>query len=148
MPSHYGLPTRKPPVPSQQEAVIKFAESENLSDEQTRALLNMSAEQQRAFIAMSQEGTQDLTKEDLRRIMNPTKMAKGGFPDHNKDNKMTQADVLMARGAIPKPKKAAYGGLMKAKKMRGGGMAGKKPRVGNMDYRKGCLLYTSPSPRD
>jgi alkylhydroperoxidase/carboxymuconolactone decarboxylase family protein YurZ len=80
---------------------------------------------------------------NLQRMQKANKMAKGGFPDHNKDNEITQADVLMARGAIPKPTKAAYGGMMKPKKkkMMGGGMASK--RNGNMDYRKGGMVYST-----
>ena len=115
MPDHYDkpLPTRKPPVPSPQKDVIDFAERENLSQEQTRALLDMPPEEQRQIMYMSQETTQDLTGKDLRRVMNPNKMAKGG---------------------VMKPKK---------KKMMGGGMAGKKPRVANTDYRKGGMVYST-----
>ena len=105
------LPKRKPPVPSPQKDVIAFAKRENLSQEQTRALLNMSPEKQRSLMAMSQETTQDLTTEDLRRVMNPNKRAKGG---------------------MIKPKK---------KKMMSGGMASK--RNGNMDYRKGGMVYST-----
>ena len=113
MPRHYDkpLPKRKPPVPSPQKDVIAFAEREKLSNEQTRALLNMSPAKQRQIINMSQETTQDLTREDLHRVMNPNKMAKGG---------------------MMKPKK---------KKMMGGGMASK--RNGNMDYRKGGMVYST-----
>ncbi len=30
---------------------------------------------------------------------------KGGFPDHSGDGKITQKDILMAKGVIPKTKK-------------------------------------------
>ena len=42
-----------------------------------------------------------------------------------------------------KPAQKAYGGMMKPKKMMGGGMAGKKPRMGHMDYRKGGMVYNT-----
>jgi hypothetical protein len=33
------------------------------------------------------------------------KMAKGGFPDLNKDGKVTKADILIGKGVIKKKKK-------------------------------------------
>ena len=33
------------------------------------------------------------------------KLKNGSFPDHSGDGKITQKDVLMAKGVIPKPKK-------------------------------------------
>ena len=32
------------------------------------------------------------------------KLKKGGFPDHSGDGKITQKDILMAKGVIPKTK--------------------------------------------
>jgi len=49
---------------------------------------------------------------------------KGGLPDFSGDGKITQKDVLMGRGVIPKPKKASKGTMIQA---RGCGMARKKP---------------------
>ena len=124
MPSHYDR------VPTQQEAVIKFAEDEGLPKEATRALLNMSEKQQRAFMAKARETTtKDLTAEDFRSLLNLEDEPRRG--------------ILTTQRKPPPLAKQAYGGLMKAKKMRGGGMAGKKPRVGNMDYRKGGMVYST-----
>ena len=52
------------------------------------------------------------------------------FPDLSGDGKITQKDILMGKGVISKKKKM-MGGPVKKKKMA-----------------YGCLLYTSPSPRD
>jgi|TARA_R110000823_G_scaffold282427_1_gene400630 hypothetical protein len=140
MPSHYDkpspklplrLPTEKPAPPSQQEAVIKFAKDEGLPKAATQALLSMSEKQQRAFMAMAQETTQDLTTEDFRRLLNLKDEPRRG--------------ILTSQREAPPLAKQAYGGMMKPKKkkMMGGGMAGKKPRVGNMDYRKGGMVYST-----
>ncbi len=48
---------------------------------------------------------------------------KGGLPDFSGDGKITEKDVLMGRGVIPKPKKASKGTMMQA---RGCGVARKK----------------------
>jgi len=61
----------------------------------------------------------DTSKEDYGRKASGgsvKKMAKGGFPDLNKDGKVTKADILKGRGVGK-----AYGG--KVKKMAEGGMA-------------------------
>ena len=50
-------------------------------------------------------------------------LTKGGLPDFSGDGKITQKDVLMGRGVIPKPKKASQGIMVQAK---GCGMARKK----------------------
>tara|TARA_R100000908_G_C3662315_1_gene89003 strand:- start:273 stop:485 length:213 start_codon:yes stop_codon:yes gene_type:complete len=50
-------------------------------------------------------------------------LTKGGLPDFSGDGKITQKDVLMGRGIIPKPKKASKGTMIQAK---GCGMARKK----------------------
>ena len=86
------------------------------------------------------------TKEMLeqeRKIKNKNKMGgikklkkKGGFPDNNKDGKITQADIYLQKkktGTIKKKggvKKKAYGGK---KKMMGGGMQ-------KMMYKSGGFL--------
>ena len=141
MPSHYDdkpprLPTRKPAVPSQQEAVIQFAEDEGLPKAATRALLNMSPAKQRSFMSMSRETTQDLTTEDLRRIMSLEEDRKTARKEREG---LLKKDAEERRGKLimppPKPKPKP--------KMMGGGMAGKKPRVGNMDYRKGGMVYST-----
>ncbi len=49
-------------------------------------------------------------------------MKKGGFPDLNKDGKVTQADILQGRGVAKK----AMGGMMKSKGMAKGGAMKKK----------------------
>ena len=49
-------------------------------------------------------------------------MKKGGFPDLNKDGKVTQADILQGRGVTKK----AMGGMMKSKGMAKGGAMKKK----------------------
>lgn len=134
MPSHYDkpLPKRKPPAPSR--AIRGDAPTRGMNPAEIEAALEAGE------ITLPEAAG---LMENFQRMRKANKMAKGGFPDHNKDNKITQADVLMARGAIPKPTKAAYGGMMKPKKkkMMGGGMSGKKPRMGHTDYRKGGMVY-------
>ena len=134
MPSHYDkpLPRRKPAVPSR--AIRGDAPTRGMNPAEIEAALEAGE------ITLPEAAG---LMENFQRMRKANKMAKGGFPDHNKDNKITQADVLMARGAIPKPTKAAYGGMMKPKKkkMMGGGMASK--RNGNMDYRKGGMVYST-----
>ena len=49
-------------------------------------------------------------------------MKNGGFPDLNKDGKVTQADILQGRGVAKK----AMGGMMKSKGMAKGGAMKKK----------------------
>ena len=147
MPSHYDR------VPTQQEAVIKFAEDEGLPKAATRALLNMSPAKQRSFMSMSRETTQDLTTEDLRRIMSleedrkTARKEREGLlkKDAEERRGLLASQLSTTQRKAPPLAKQAYGGMMKPKKkkMMGGGMAGKKPRVGNMDYRKGGMVYST-----
>jgi len=134
MPSHYDkpLPKRKPAVPSR--AIRGDAPTRGMNPAEIEAALEAGE--------ITEKEAMNMMK-NLQRMQKANKMAKGGFPDHNKDNEITQADVLMARGAIPKPTKAAYGGMMKPKKpeMMGGGM--KKKRNANIDYRKGGMVYST-----
>ncbi len=60
---------------------------------------------------------------------NKKKYGKGGnFPDHSGDGEITQKDILMEKGVIPKPKKGEYGmkypggGMMPRAYQMGGGM--------------------------
>ena len=59
--------------------------------------------------------TMDDNKKAITRIFNAPKnfnkggrvgLKKGSFPDHSGDGKITQKDILMAKGVIPKPKKS------------------------------------------
>jgi len=155
MPSHYDkpLPTEKPAPPSQQKAVIQFAEDEGLPEAATRALLKMSAAEQRSFMAMARETTQNLTTEDLRNIMNleedrkTARKEREGLlkKDAEERRGLLASQLSTTQRKAPPLAKQAYGGMMKPKKkkMMGGGMAGKKPRVGNMDYRKGGMVYST-----
>lgn len=52
----------------------------------------------------------------------PMGMKAGGFPDLNKDGKVTQADILQGRGVAKKK----AGGIMKSKGMAKGGAMKKK----------------------
>lgn len=61
-------------------------------------------------------------------------MKKGGFPDLNKDGKVTQADILQGRGVTKK----AMGGMMKSKGMaKGGAMKKKGYAMGGAVKKKG-----------
>jgi len=44
-------------------------------------------------------------REPARNKFSNAKMAKGGFPDYSKDGQITQKDILMGKGVIPKAKK-------------------------------------------
>jgi hypothetical protein len=59
-----------------------------------------TSKKQQAAIAMS-----------MKAAGKKPKMAKGGFPDLNKDGEITKADILKGRGVIKK-----YGGSIKSKK--------------------------------
>ena len=59
----------------------------------------------------------------------------GSFPDHSGDGQITQKDILMEKGVIPKPDeegKAEHG-----KKYPGGGMMPRYPGGGMMKYMMG-----------
>lgn len=62
------------------------------------------------------------SKGGVRGGRKPMGMKKGGFPDLNKDGKVTQADILQGRGVAKK----AMGGMMKSKGMAKGGAMKKK----------------------
>ena len=71
----------------------------------------------------------------------PMGMKGGGFPDLNKDGKVTQADILQGRGVakkkaggMMKSKGMAMGGMMKSKGMKKGGMMKSK------GYKKGGMM--------
>ena len=60
-----------------------------------------------------------------KRLGSPSKAKSGGsFPDYSKDGKITQKDVLMAKGVIPKPAKKG----MKVKKAKDGIMENMKEK--------------------
>ena len=122
-----GLRRPRDPTP-QQKRVIKFAKDSGLDGQTTEALLRMPEDKQNQIISMSRETTQDVTVPDLEKVLELERQS---------------TDKLFPPKPKPRPVPKAYGGMMKAKKMMGGGMAGKKPRVGNMDYRKGGMVYST-----
>jgi len=85
---------------------------------------------------MSAEGTRNLSKSELKKLRDMGKISQEEY-----DDKVRFIDAMKAQDKKINPSNNAYGGMMKAKKMMGGGMVGKKPRMGHMDYRKGGMVY-------
>lgn len=70
--------------------------------------------------------------------MSKPKMEKGGFPDLNKDGKITKADILMGRGVINKPKAQKGMNVMKEAKKNA------TPSIPNSYYAMGGMKEMNP----
>ena len=68
-------------------------------------------------------------KEFYQKLLDADKLRRGTL--------VNQPAIAKKRPTPPRPKPKPT----KKKKMMGGGMAGKKPRMGHMDYRKGGMVY-------
>jgi len=86
---------------------------------------------------MSAEGTRNISKSELKEARDMGEISQEEYDDKmlfiQKMEEQAKKQNSRRRRLLPKPKPKP--------KMMGGGMAGKKPRMGHMDYRKGGMMY-------
>jgi|TARA_R100000655_G_scaffold107977_1_gene159151 hypothetical protein len=86
---------------------------------------------------MSAEGTRNLSKSELKKLRDV-----GEISQEEYDDKMRFIRLMQEQDKKQNPKRRPPPPKPKPKpKMMGGGMAGKKPRMGHTDYRKGGMMY-------
>ena len=155
MPSHYPIPKKKPlrPVPRKKPIDEDMRRGAAISAGQTSSRnlragrLNRKPQKKpstprtryRNLILTGKEDptTRGISREDLKSLL-----VDGVIDENEYASGLDYLDRLEEEDLKMNPSNRKHGGMIKAKKKKqSGAMAGKKSRVGHVDFRKGGMVY-------